>query len=168
MKKIMKIIIGFIVVIILSIVIDLVCIFTINRPIFVTSEDYGTYAIYKGLFFDTYNCLEYSIPQIKGKGTKFNCASVKLEVAKVIDIIDKTKDIKDFTCDSALELFYEDDTYEYYYNCIKSKYIVVKYENGYEEEVKDALKKGTIKISDLDKYNISYIKGEKEVNNDRD
>ena len=117
---------------ILSIIIDFVCIFTINRPIFVTSEDYGTYAIYKGLFFDTYNCPQYSIPQIKMKGTKFNCFSVNLDTFKVVDIIDKTKDIENFTYDPALELFYQDDTYKYYYSCIKSKYIVVKYENGYE------------------------------------
>ena len=168
MKKSIKIIIGIVVVFLLTIVIDLICIFTINRPIFVISEDYGNYAIYKGLFFNTYNCSEYSIPQIKGKGIKFNCANIKLEEAKIIDIIDKTKEINNFTCDSALELFYQDDTYNYYYSCIKSKYIVVKYESGYEEEVKNALKRGIIKISDLDKYSIDYIKYEKEVNNDRD
>lgn len=63
-------------------------------------------------------------------------------------------------------MYYEDKIYKYYYSCIKSKYIVVKYESGHEEEVKKALKQGIIKISDLDKYNISYIKYEKEVNND--
>ena len=114
MKKSVKIIIGIVVVFLLTIVIDLICIFTINRPIFVISEDYGNYAIYKGIFFDTYSCPEYSIPQIKGKGIKFNCANIKLE------------------------------------------------------EVKNALKRGIIKISDLDKYSINYIKYEKEVNNDRD
>lgn len=165
MKKSIKIILGIIILFILTIIIDLVCIFTINRPIFVISEDYGTYAIYKGLFFDTYNCLEYSIPQIKRKSTKFSCANINLEEAKVVNIIDKTKEINDFSCDSALELFYEDEWNQYYYNCIKSEYIVVQYENGYEEEVKIALKKGTIKMSDLDKYKIDYIK--EENNNDR-
>lgn len=166
MKKLIKVVIGILVVLILTIIIDLICIFTINRPIFVVSEDYGDYAIYRGMFFDTYNCQEYSIPQIKGKGTKFNCSSVKTDLGKVVDIVDKTKAIKDFACAEALEEFYEDETYEYFYNCIKSKYIIVKYESGYEEEVQDALKYGTIKISDLDKYGISYIKYEKGVNND--
>lgn len=166
MKKSLKIIIGIVVILVLTIVIDLICIFTINRPIFVVSEDYGSYAIYKGIFFNTYNCPEYSIPQIKWKGTKFNCASEKNDSGKVVDIVDKTKDIKDFVCAEALEGFYEDDTYEYYYSCIKSKYIVVRYESGYEEEVKNALKYGTIKISDLDKYNIDYIKYEKGKNYD--
>ena len=158
MKKCIKIILG---IIVLTIIIDLVCIFTINRPLFAISEDYGTHAIYKGIFFNTYNCAEYSVPQIKGKRTKFTCANIKIDVGKVTDIIDKTKEIKYFACREALESFYEDETYEYFYNCIKSKYIVVKYENGYEEEVKKALKYGTIKISDLDKYNIDYIKYEK-------
>lgn len=166
MNKDIKIITGISIALVLTIVIDLICIFWINRPIFVISEDYGTHAIYRGLFFDTYNCPEYSIPQIKGKGTKFNCASIRVDEGEVVDIVDKTKDMKDFACAEALEKFYEDDVYEYYYSCIKSKYIVVKYKNGYEEEAKEALKHGTIKISDLDKYNISYIKFEKEVNND--
>lgn len=72
MKKHLKIILVFIFVIILSILIDLVCIFTISKPIFAiqTNKDIQ---VYKGLFFDTYNCLEYSIPQIKRKGVKFSC-----------------------------------------------------------------------------------------------
>ena len=161
MKKSIKIILGIIIVVTLTIIIDLVCIFWINRPIFAQSEDYGTYAVYKGLFFDTYNCVEYSVPQIKMKGTKFSCANVRIDIGKVVDIIDKTKNIKDFVCAEALEGFYEDENYQYYYSCIKGKYIVVKYENGYEEKVSDALKYGTITIFDLDKYNIDYIKYDK-------
>ena len=126
MKKSIKIILGIIIVVTLTIIIDLVCIFWINRPIFVQSEDYGTYAVYKGLFFDTYNCAEYSIPQIKMKGTKFSCANVRIDIGKVVDIIDKTKNIKDFVCAEALEGFYEDENYQYYYSCIKGKYIIVR------------------------------------------
>ena len=161
MKKSIKIILGIVLVIVLTIIIDLVCIFTINRPIFVISEDYGTYAIYKGLFFDTYNCSEYSIPQIKMKGTKFNCFSVNFDTFKVVDIIDKTKEIKDFSCDSALEKIYEDDNYTYYLNCIKSNYIKIRYNGGKEENIKYALENGHISIKDLDKFDIDYIKYEK-------
>ena len=74
MKKGLKIILGFVCVLVAMVIIDLICIFTINRPIFVISEDYGDYAIYRGVFFNTYNCPEYSVPQIKAKGTKFSCA----------------------------------------------------------------------------------------------
>ena len=41
--------------------------------------------------------------------------------------------------------------------------MIVKYESGYEETISNALKYGTIEISDLDKYNISYIKQNKSL-----
>ena len=44
----------------------------------------------------------------------------------------------------------------YFLGCIKSNYIIVKYENGYEEDIKTALKNGRITINDLDRFNINY------------
>ena len=79
----------------------------------------------------------------------------------VSDIIDKSIYIDDFVCNDALDPFYEDELYQYSYSCIKSSYVVVKYKNGTEEPVKDALKKGIITINDLDKHNIRYTKIEK-------
>ncbi len=49
----------------------MVCIFTIHRPLLAIKKENGT--IYKGVFYDTYICDEYSIPQIKAKGIKFTC-----------------------------------------------------------------------------------------------
>lgn len=162
MKKFIKIFLIIIGIIILSVIIDLICIFTINRPLFAIKDDCDcTYFIYRGLFYNTYNCPEYSVPQIKTKGTKFSCAISRFNIYKVIDIVDTTKDIKDFACAEALEEFYEDDDHIYYYNCIKSKYMIVRYESGYEETVSNALKNGTINISDLDIYGIDYIKYDK-------
>lgn len=77
-------------------------------------------------------------------------------------IVDKTTSLINFACAEVLESFYKDDLYEYYYNCKKSQYIIVEYEDGSEETVKDALKYGRVKISDLDTHNIDYIKYEKE------
>ena len=164
MKKWLKIAIGIVVGIILLFVVDLICIFTINRPLFAIKEDNGdsVHLIYRGLFYDTYNCHEFSTPQIKVKGAKFTCAVLELDVGAVVNIKDKTKEIKDFTCAEALEQFYEDETYTYFWNCIKNDYMVVKYDSGNEEPISEALKYGTIKISDLDKFNIKYIKMEKE------
>ena len=159
MPQKLKITLGIIAFIILCFVIDLLCIFNINRPLFaVQARKPYTYI---GLLYDTYNCPEYSVPQIKTKGTKFSCAVDKINIGNVVEIKDTTKNIKDFSCDEALEEFYEDEQYEYFYNCIKGKYIIVKYKNGFEETVEDALKNGTITISDLDKYNIEYIKYKK-------
>lgn len=163
MKKWLRIGLGVIGIMILCNVIDLVCIFTINRPLFAirTDNDGSINVVYKGIFYDTYDCAEYSALQIKSKGTKFSCAISRFEIGNVIEIVDTTRDMKDFACAEVLEEFYEDDESVYYYNCIKSKYIVVRYESGYEETVENALKYGTIQISDLDDYNIDYIRYDK-------
>ena len=156
MKKNIKVFLVVIGIIILSIVIDLVCIFTINRPIFAIKAK--TPYTYIGIFYDTYNCPEYSMVQIKSKGTKFSCANVMVDIGDIVEIVDTTKDIKDFVCAEALEKFYSDDTYAYYWDCIKDKYMIVRYESGFEETISSALKNGTITIYDLDRYGISYIK----------
>ena len=158
MKKSLKIFLIFIEIIILLFIIDLICIFTINRPILAIK---GENNVYKGMFYNVYNCAEYAVPQIKSKGTKFACAEIKFQIGKVIEIVDTTKGIENFTCAEALEQFYEDENYRYYYSCIKSKYVIVKYENSYEETVANALKYGTINIEELDTYNIKYIKEDK-------
>ena len=158
MKKSLKIFLIFIGIIILLFIIDLICIFTINRPILAIKDGNN---VYKGMFYNVYNCTEYAVPQIKLKGTKFACTEIKFQIGKVIEIVDTTKNIENFTCAEALEQFYEDENYRYYYSCIKNKYVIVKYENGYEETVANALKYGTINIEDLDTYNIKYIKEDK-------
>ena len=166
MKRIIKIFLIILGVIISGFILDLVCIFTLNRPIFAIKYDNSDSVniIYKGIFYDTYNCHEYSTPMIKMKGSKFNCAVSRVDIGKVVKIVDTTKNKLNFSCTEALERFYIDDKYEYYFNCMKGKYVIVKYENGFEESVSNALKYGTIKISDLDKYNIDYIKYEKQNN----
>ena len=159
MKKFIKIFLIIIGIIILSIIIDMVCIFTINRPIFAIKDDCDClYFVYRGLFYDTYNCPEYSVPQIKAKGTKFSCSISRVDIGGVVDIVDTTKDIKDFMCAEMLQEFYSDDNYAYYWDCIKDKYMIVRYESGFEETISSALKNGTIDITDLDRYNIDYIK----------
>lgn len=153
MKKSYKIILLVIVLILLLFVIDIVCIFTINRPLFAIQNDGGN--VYRGIFYDTYNCREYSIPQIKLKGTKFTCSNVSVDIGKVINITDTSNNK---SCAEVMDGFYEDDNYTYYFDCAKSKYIIVEYESGYKESIKDALKYGTITINDLDTYNIKYTK----------
>lgn len=65
--------------------------------------------------------------------------------------------------DTALELFYTDDRYNYYFSNIISQYIIVEFDNGTKNNVKDALTAGEITISDLDKFEIQYSKTEKSV-----
>lgn len=56
-------------VIVLLVVIDLVCIFTINRPIIAIKKD----NVYYGIFYNSYDCMEYSVLQIQPKNSKFSC-----------------------------------------------------------------------------------------------
>lgn len=156
MKKIIKIFVSIISIFVILIIIDLFSIFVFYKPLL--AQHAKTPYTYTGIFYNTYTCPEYSTPQIKSKKTKFSCVEEAIGIDRVEKIVDKTKDKEDFACDEALESFYEDEEYIYYYNCIKSKYIVVQYKSGYEETVENALKNKSITIKDLDDYNINYIK----------
>lgn len=65
--------------------------------------------------------------------------------------------------DNAFELFYTDDKYNYYFSNMISQYIIVEFDDGTKNNVKDALIAGQITISDLDKFEIQYSKTEKSV-----
>lgn len=161
MKYYIRITIYVLCVLILCFILDIVSIFTLNKPLFAIKDNNDSInTIYKGILYDTYNCIEYSVPQIKLKWTKFSC-SEKIQVGKIISMEDTTKEIKNFVCAEALESFYEDENHIYYWNCMKNDFMIVKYENGYEERISDALMFNRIKISDLNEYNINYIKTDK-------
>ena len=92
--------------------------------------------------------------------TVFN--NSKYDIEKEFVIVDSSKNNENFACDSDLEEIYKDDEYIYYLPCQKSQYIKVIYApNEYQEGLKSSLKDGTIKISDLDEFNIEYIKKER-------
>ena len=57
-----------------------------------------------------------------------------------------------------MEYFWRDDVYYYIFSSIKSDYIIVYYKDGSEQNVKEALKQGKIKITDLDLFDIHYDK----------
>lgn len=84
MKKWLKITFVVIGGFILLFIMDIICIFTINRPLLALKKDNGT--IYKGVFYDTYNCPEFSVPQIKVKGTKFHCIDSSVNKDKVSSV----------------------------------------------------------------------------------
>ena len=113
---------------------------------------------YSGIILDGYNCVHYSTIQVKFKWTDFDC---KLNPgSKVLAIKDKTKQLEDYVCEGEIEEFYKDKLYSYYFDCKKSEYVVVQYENGYTESILVALKAKRIAIADLDTYNIEYNKKE--------
>lgn len=135
----------------------------------ITNND-GKKITYWGLGYKIirYPSVSPNEPYKNNRGVKMGSWFMKYKIPNdsdeliVKEIIDKTKSMLTFSCAEALDEFYEDEKYKYYYDCLKSKYIIVKYIDASEETVKEALKKEHITIKDLDEYKIDYIKYEKE------
>ena len=77
----------------------------------------------------------------------------------ITEIIDRTV-TEGIPTDQALQPFCMDEKYIYSFPSIRSEYIIVKFNNGNEMTVIDALEKGLVTINDLDKWNIQYYKKE--------
>lgn len=73
----------------------------------------------------------------------------------IIEIRDRAEE-EHLVCDEAEELFYEDETTEYYFNVIKSHYIIVTYNDCSSEDIVTALNAGRATIADLEKFGIEY------------
>jgi hypothetical protein len=119
MKKWLKIVIIIICVILISFVLDLISIFTLNKPLFGIKIDNGDSVniIYKGIFYDVYNCIEYSAPLIKSKGTKFNCTINVKEVPDLNEVDGVTMIIKKgtLTKTGATVIIIDTNKHKHYY-----------------------------------------------------
>lgn len=73
-----------------------------------------------------------------------------------IEIIDAT-----YNCNSMLEEFYSDSNYIYYFPCVKSSSVYVKYDNGNKELVKTALENNNVTIDELIKAGLVVHKEER-------
>lgn len=80
------------------------------------------------------------------------------DVVTVVDIIDRAKE-ENIPTDSALELFWSEEEYEYFFPSIRSEYVVVLYTDGTRQTVTEALEEGRITIADLDTFGIDYHRG---------
>lgn len=83
----------------------------------------------------------------------------KEEIVQVVGIVDRTQTEELFTAD-ALEGFWRDEEYIYYFSSIKSLYIIVHYSNGTQLPVRAAMARGDVTIADLDRFGIGYYKEE--------
>ena len=130
-----------------------------NSPVLKIREHFDGGILYykdKGLITYTYNCIGEKRKTVL-KWEKYSCPLKET----TFEIIDESKNIKDFICAEALEEIYRDDEYIYFLSCMKSKYIKVNYSpNHFSENITTALKEGRVKISDLDIFKIDYIKKE--------
>lgn len=76
------------------------------------------------------------------------------EVERIVDHSLEMEGV-DFPC--VEELFYEDENHAYFFGYPISPYVTVYYTDGSEENVKDALEKGHMQISELDRWSIRYF-----------
>ena len=77
-----------------------------------------------------------------------------------LEIIDETE-----SCDTALELFYESELYEYYFECIKSDNVYARINDGEKYLVKELLANNptdyVISIDRFERAGLDFIKKEK-------
>ncbi len=138
-----------------------------NSPLLKIREYYNGGDLYykdKGLFVDTYcgtngnkdtvvKGFSYSISEVARDEEYKNEDSMKSSL--IADICDRAEEEK-IPCDTALEKFFEDEHYEYYFSVIKSQYVIVTYQNGETEDVVSALNGGKVSITDLAEFGIKF------------
>lgn len=91
-------------------------------------------------------------------GVEIECRNeVPGDALFIVEIRDREKE-EHLNCAEAEELFFEDDEYEYYFNVIKSHYVIVTYNNANSEDIITALNSGRATIADLDEFDIEYTK----------
>lgn len=78
----------------------------------------------------------------------------------VTDIVDRAES-GEINTGCALEGFWQDEEYAYYFPSIASHDIIVHYSDGTQENVLDALEAGHVTIADLDRFGIQYYKESK-------
>ena len=89
------------------------------------------------------------------QGLQFPDSEVPGAVTHIVDIIDRAEE-EGLPCDEAEELFYEDETAEYYFSVIKSHYVMVLYSDSSTEDIVTALNAGRVSIQALDDFGVTY------------
>ena len=78
---------------------------------------------------------------------------------ETVKVVDKSNGAM---CAQAIEYFYEDAYYKYYFNCIKSSYMYV-IKNGKEYKLIEALKTGIVTMQELEENGYKFPKKSKNV-----
>ena len=150
-------------IIVIYFLIDLFCIWYTGKPVIYLKKEQADYHIlYKSLVYDVYNCNSPNVVMgtfIVKKKEKFECKSITLEEAKklkVISIVDQTKENKDFVCNDNKEVLFEDDENVYYFECPKSDFVIVEYDDGSKDTIKSAINKGLVNLTILNEFEISF------------
>lgn len=119
---------------------------------------------FDGMVMETYPLQINSVTYISLTDSTGKEISERTTEKTVVNIIDKTVNSDLMTAD-ALEGFYNDDMYNYYFSSIRGKYVIVEYSDGSTETVAYALAENRITIADLDAYGIGYYKEPRNIEN---
>ena len=84
-----------------------------------------------------------------------NLSEIPGATMHIVDIWD-IAEAEQLVCADAEEKFWEDETAEYYFSCIKSQHIIVMDSTGRTIDIVTALNEGLATIADLDYYGIEY------------
>ena len=119
MSKKKKVILGIICIIVILFVIDLICIYTIGRPLLAIKK--GNEKMYAGILCDVYYCDEFSTPTIKLKGTKFYCPNSNINKNKestieIVQIKNVSMDIYDISLTGATLIITDTNKNQYTYS----------------------------------------------------
>ena len=108
----LNIILRVIFVLLIMLILDVFCIFIINRPLFALRSD----NVYEGLFFNVYDCDDDL--EIKSKRSKFSCSESKLIDYGIYRLSVK----KSESCNNELKLYFDGER-KVYLSCIDEVYV---------------------------------------------
>lgn len=156
MRQKTKIILITISIILFLFLIDFICIFTINRPLFALKDKNAK--IYYGIIYNTYYCNDYTAPVIKFKQTKYFCSSeIKLnnyDFSVVVDNNSKHKKIFAFK-NNEINYYYGNTDFNLYLTENNHKYDIEKVLTNNILDINDILEK-SIEVKDYLNNKIYY------------
>jgi hypothetical protein len=149
MKKKRNFMVLALVAIILLFVFDYVLVLTTHsKPLLAIRRSDSLNLIYTTPFYRVWKCYN-GTNHIGTFGDSFDCPKI---VGSFV-IVDETKN-----CAEALELFYSDDYYDYYFPCIQSNTVFIKLINDKKITVKDALANNIVTINELKDAGLFFYK----------
>ncbi len=128
---------------------------------------YFVLALILALALSLSSCLSTEAGTYSGKQETTDNNDVTTDISENKDA---KKEVVDISVNKVAEVdveepFYEDDVYVYIFGNPQSNCTIVKYSDGSEQKLVDALREGNIKITDLDTFGIKYYSEIKPVDN---
>lgn len=135
--------------------IDLLCVYFTDKPIFYTRKEEDSidnYKVYHGFLYKTYDC--NGNVKIKSLGSDYYCGYIPTDSG--FKIVDETED-----CPQALEKIHETILHNYYLSCIKSGNIKIIFDDGSTYTLREVLDNDILSINELMDNGLKVIKENK-------